>query len=158
MASKQEKLTAVCRQVRTCFNRLKAVADTLHEDLGVTASMRAVMEALADRSPQTVPAIAAAKSVSRQHIQIIMNDLDRAGLVASSPNPGHRRSPHFALTPKGRDIFKVIARREREPLARVAASMSADSLEHALAALAELNERLADELAVSSPPDHIQPS
>ena len=47
MTPKEMELMALIGQVRTCFNRLKALAEELHEDLGVNPSMRAVMETLA---------------------------------------------------------------------------------------------------------------
>ncbi len=58
MSRKAERFYATIRILRTCFNRLKSVADEMHRDLGVTASMRAVMEALADEGQQSVPEIA----------------------------------------------------------------------------------------------------
>jgi DNA-binding MarR family transcriptional regulator len=147
MTPKQEVLVSVIREVRTCFNQLKTLAERLHEDLGVKPSMRAVMESLAGGGPQTVPDIARNKGVSRQHVQNIMNSLQAAGLVEGADNPAHKRSPHFDLTAKGRAIFAVIEEREAEPLRRIASSMTTKTLVHATEALHCLNQHLASEIA-----------
>lgn len=147
MTPKENALVSVIREIRTSFNQLKTLADRLHEDLGVNPSMRAVMESLAAGGPQPVPGIAREKGVSRQHVQTIMNSLQAAGLVVSADNPAHKRSPHFDLTPAGREIFAVIEGREAEPLRRIASSMTTKTLVHASEALHLLNRRIAAEIA-----------
>ncbi len=146
MTPKERALYAVFREVRTCFNQMKFLAEQLHQDLGVKPSMRAVMEALSAQSPQTVPDIAKSKRVSRQHIQTIMNSLLTAGLVDYFDNPAHKRSPLFDLTPKGSTVFAEIKKREKEPLQRLAAAIPAQSLRHAQQALSQLNRHLIDEI------------
>lgn len=147
MPEKAKNLTAVFREVRTCFNQLKTLAERLHADLAVNPSMRAVMESLADGQPRTVPAIAANKGVSRQHIQTIMNSLLAADLVEASANPAHKRSPHFTLTAQGRSTFATIQAREQAPLQRVAAAVADEQLQRARIALHALNHLLAIEIA-----------
>jgi len=146
MTPKEKELYAVFREIRACFNQMKSLAEQLHQDLGVNPSMRAVMEALSTRSPQTVPDIAKNKGVSRQHIQTIMNSLQAEGFVDTFDNPAHKRSPLFNLTSKGRTVFAKIKEREKEPLQRLAAVMSSESLKHAQEALSQLNQHLVDEI------------
>ena len=105
------RLYAVIGDIRSCFNRLQAIANEMHRDLGVSAAMRAVMESLAQR-PQRVPQIARAKGVSRQRIQVNVDALLRRGLVELRDNPTHKRSPQIALTGRGRTAFVEIRRRE----------------------------------------------
>jgi DNA-binding MarR family transcriptional regulator len=146
MKAKEKALYDLIRQVRTCFNQLKTLAEQLHQDLGINPSMRAVMEALTLGGRMTVPEIAQSRGVSRQHIQNIMNALLADGFVAAFDNPAHKRSPHFALTEKGEQAFATIKVREKEPLKRLAATMTAESLTCAGAALADLNRQIADEI------------
>lgn len=146
-APNDRELTALIREVRTCFNQLKTLAERLHEDLGVNPSMRAVMESLATAGAQTVPEIARAKGVSRQHIQSVMNGLAQEGLVAARDNPAHKRSPQFELTREGRTVFKTIAGREQAPLSRLASTLSGPALLQARGTLASLNAQLAKEIA-----------
>ena len=147
MTSREKQLYAVFRQVRTCFNQLKALAEQLHQDLGVNPSMRAVMESLVSEGPQTVPDIAKSKGVSRQHIQNIMNALQADGFVEACDNPAHKRSPLFNLTSKGSTTFEKVQAREKEPLRHLASSMSPDDLQHAEVALANLNRHLEIEIS-----------
>jgi DNA-binding MarR family transcriptional regulator len=116
-----ERLTAL---VRRSFQRLRHVIDLLHADLGVTASMRAVLEYLSGEGDATVPRIAAAKEVSRQHIQKIVDQLLERELVKARANPGHRRSPLIALTGDGRRIFAEMRKREATLIAGLGKSLA----------------------------------
>ena len=44
--------------------------------------------------------------VTRQGAQKQLNLLLEQGLVEARPNPGHQRSPLFALTPKGSALYR----------------------------------------------------
>ena len=142
MKPKARQLYAVIRQVRTCFNLLKGLSDEMNRDLGVNASMRAVMEALSTEG-RTVPDIARARSVSRQHIQVNMDALLEKGLVESRANPAHKRSPLYSLTDRGEEIFAEIRGREAAVLEQLADGLLGRTLEAANAALDALNARLA---------------
>jgi len=61
-----------------------------------------VLHSLVSEGPQTVPQLARARPVSRQHIQQIANELMAAGFIESLPNPAHRRSRLLAITASGR--------------------------------------------------------
>jgi DNA-binding MarR family transcriptional regulator len=135
-------VTAIVAGIRACFGRLRAVADALHGDLGVTASMRAVMEAVVDGDGLTVPQIARAKRVSRQNIQVIADALAAAGLVDLVENPAHRRSPHVVLTARGKSIFREMRRRERFVLRAIAEDLTRPAAEAALETLQAIQRRL----------------
>lgn len=139
MATGARQVTALTREVRACFNRLKAFADELHRDIGVTAAMRAVMEALFEGGEQTVPAIARAKSVTRQHIQVLVNQLASAGLVATRQNPDDRRSPLVALTRKGQSLFGRMRKREKTVLTQIARALDTSDVGAAVATLETLH-------------------
>lgn len=140
--TKVRTLYQVIRQVRSCFNQLKAVGDELHKDLGITASMRAVMESLAEDGEQTVPQIARVKGVSRQHIQVNVDELAAAALVVLRDNPGHRRSPFVAMTRKGQTAFKEMRRREMKILELLAHDHRVDQLEATAKTLMKLKDSL----------------
>ncbi len=142
MTPEAANLYGLIRSVRTCFNRLKGLADDMHRDLGVNASMRAVMEATADDGDRTVPDIARAKGVSRQHIQVNADALIKAGLAEQRPNPAHKRSPLLRLTPQGRRAFDVIREREKAVLEDLAAAMPSDRIGPARETLDALNRAL----------------
>lgn len=103
--------------VRRLFHLLAGTADRAHADLGITASMRAVMETLHERGSRTVPQVAREQGVSRQHIQVVVNGLLEGGLVECLDNPDHLRSPIVRLTAAGTKACEAIRRREARLLA-----------------------------------------
>ena len=142
MAEQQNDLTALIREIRTAFNRLKSVAEELHADLDINPSMRAVLQALILNAPQTVPDIAKAKGVSRQHVQKNMNALLEKGLVHAQDNPDHKRSVLYLPTPSGNDIFAKMQVRENAPMAALAKAMANHDVAASVHLLARLNDAL----------------
>ena len=144
MKGKEQILfTALVREVRGLFHLFAAVTDDLHADLGIPAGQRAVMESLSQPGGKTVPQLANMRSVSRQHIQIIVNQLLDKGLVELTDNPAHRRSSLVQLTDKGSEAFRQIRQREKEALASLELAMSEADLETALHTLSAIREVLA---------------
>ena len=99
-------------QTRRLFQRLRSTSDELLDGTGVNASQRAVLEFLHQQQPQTVPQIDLGKSVSRQHIQTVVNDLLIHELIETVENPTHKRSPLIQLTSTGTRLFNTIQKKE----------------------------------------------
>jgi len=131
---------------RLCFHRLAAVADALHADLGINAAMRGVLESLSGGADWTVPRIARAKGVSRQHIQVTVDTLRAAGLVELRPNPAHRRSPLVVASEKGAAVFAEMRRREGRVLKELAAELTPAGITTTRDTLAALNDLLDQQL------------
>ena len=142
MTPKAHTLYQLIRHIRSGFNLLRALGDDLHRDLKVTAAMRAVMETLAEDGEQTVPQIARAKSVSRQHIQVNVDALLRKDLVVLGGNPSHLRSPFVALTQQGQSTFATMRRREADLLEGLAKGFGLEQLAQASATLGTLNQSI----------------
>jgi len=138
MKPEAKKLNAVIRDVRLCFNLLRTRADEMHKDLGVNASMRAVMESLAGGNERTVPNIARSRGVSRQHIQVIVNALTKANLVAVRDNPEDRRTFLVFLSDQGREVFGEIQKREAVELQHLSMTFTSDELRATLKTLGKL--------------------
>lgn len=102
--------------VRRLFRAMAELADGYLKAHGLAAADRAVLEFLDRDELLSVPEIAARYQVSRQHIQVTVNALLEDGFLESRPNPRHRRSPLFALTPVGRELFRKIRAAECELL------------------------------------------
>ena len=147
------ELYALFNAVRICFNLLRSLAEQMHEDLGVNPSMRAVLEALATQPGRTVPEIARARGVSRQHVQVIMNALVELGLAEAVDNPAHRRSPLFVPTARADALFAEIRRREAEPVVQLADGLPPDSVQAATKLLTELNARIRVRLTEPETPE-----
>jgi DNA-binding MarR family transcriptional regulator len=121
--------------VRRLFHALAGTADRAHAELGITTSMRAVLEILHDRGPRTVPQIARQQGVSRQHIQVVVNALLAAGLVECIDNPDHLRSPLVRLGAAGSKACEAVRRREARLLAGLAKRISGGDLKVTLRTL-----------------------
>ena len=126
--------------VRRLFHRLATEWNGLHRDIGVSARMRAILEYLNKHGPVAVPGIAREKEVSRQHVQVIVNELLEAGLVQRRTNPAHASSYLIAITPKGRRVFDRLKQRETDLVPLLSRSLkhlplgeTADALEALIA-------------------------
>lgn len=145
------KIYSVVLEVRGLFHRLAAASDALQRDLGITASQRAVLEALAERKDETVPGIARAKGVTRQHIQTLANGLLETGLIEQRPNPAHKRSPILALTPAGRKCFAEITAREKKLLRAMAPKFRRYDLASVAGCLREMSRYLESVIPAERP-------
>lgn len=142
MTEATETLVSLIREIRTCFNLLKSLAEQLGSDLGINSSMRAVLEGLGSSSGRTVPDLARERGVSRQHIQTVVNALLEENLVSVVENPEHKRSVLYLLTPGGAATFAEIQKREANPLAALACALPEDGVLQSRALIARLNEEL----------------
>ncbi len=80
----------------------------------LTAPQRRVLQFLHPHNKLSVPEIAAAYHVSRQHIQVTVNTLKRKGFLIATDNEKHQRSPKIMLTAKGRTIFSQMIMQEQK--------------------------------------------
>ena len=140
----QNSLIALIDATRLAFNQMRASADAAHVDLGITAALRAVLERLARGGPQTVPDMARARNVSRQHIQKIVDGLGEAGLIDLKANPAHKRSPLIVLSADGRKLFKIIEKREAAILTSIGKDLEGHDMAAATATLRALTGAFQD--------------
>ena len=106
------EMEALLNEVRILYHCIVQVGEQLHADESVTLGMRAVLEFLLKNGPTTVPDIARSRSVTRQHIQILVNDLLQQDLVVLQDNPLHKRSSFGALTQEGERVIRRMRKRE----------------------------------------------
>lgn len=126
------------RVVRRLFHKLGHGVSALHQDMGVSAGMRAVLESVIDGGPQTVPQMARVRPVTRQHIQGLVNELLDGGYVEYVDNPAHKRSKLVSPTERGLETFKRMRERENEVFKRVPVKATAAELEAATRVLRTL--------------------
>lgn len=80
--------------------------DRLVAPLGLTSARWQMLGAIAlADSSLTAPQVGAAMGVTRQGAQKQLNLLLAQGMLESRPNPAHKRSPLYGLTPKGRALY-----------------------------------------------------
>lgn len=101
-----------------------------------------LLRSLKDGGPQSVPALARARPVSRQHIQMLADSMAEEGLVAFKANPAHRRSQLVAITPKGERLLDELTKRLAAISDELAAGMDAKKLAAGAEVLATLSAKL----------------
>jgi DNA-binding MarR family transcriptional regulator len=109
---KTERFVAVAEQVRLLHHQLVRVAAELHADEEITVAHRAILEFLNREGATPVPAIARARGVTRQHIQVAVDALAAGGHVVLVDNPAHRRSRLVELTESGAATIARMQARE----------------------------------------------
>ena len=67
-------------------------------DVGLTLAQWRLLSLLAEERASTVSALGTQLGVSKPTITVLVQDLRRAGLVHSTPNPTDRRSARLTLT------------------------------------------------------------
>ncbi|MBM3532797.1 MAG: MarR family transcriptional regulator [Alphaproteobacteria bacterium] len=129
-------------EVLQTFHRLRAVGA---EEGAVTAGgggSWGLMRSLAEGGPQTVPALARSRPVSRQHIQKLADELTAEGLVRFVDNPAHKRSKLVELTPAGRARYKAVTARIGELADALGEGLDAKELAAAADTVARLRAKL----------------
>lgn len=115
--------------VRRLFRALAQKSNELLAESGISASDRAVLEFLYPDKKLSVPEIAERYQVSRQHIQVTINALLESGLVATEPNPRHKRSPLIALSAEGRNLFEAVLKSDNDVIVELFSNTPAEHIE-----------------------------
>ena len=109
-AANAKGATAVTQLTLTVFRlngALLSWGDRLVEPLGLTSARWQMLGAIAlAGTPLTTPQVGEAMGVTRQGAQKQLNLLLEQGLVQAHPNPAHRRSPLYVLTPEGLALYR----------------------------------------------------
>jgi DNA-binding MarR family transcriptional regulator len=135
----------VMNEVRSLMHRMTRAAQELHGGSEATAGKRGVLFSIADQGPQTVPQLARARPVSRQHIQVLVDALRRQKLVRTVRNPEHQRSPLIELTAAGVAAVKKMRTREAALLRRMRSLTTKNDLNATLRVLRAIREFLASD-------------
>ena len=129
-------------QTVSLFHLLRALAEQVHEHGELTSGLRGILRGLDQLGPQTVPQMARARPVSRQHIQLLVNQLEADGLVELVENIAHKRSRLVRLTPKGKAYLEAMYRREYDVYATLALDVPEEALRGAADVLHSLHDAL----------------
>jgi len=126
---------------------LLAAGHRLADREGLTAARWQVLGAVALAGrPLTVPQIARRMGLTRQAVQATVHRLHRDGLVETSDNLDHRRSPLISLTELGRRKYAALDRRQIAWINELSAGLKISDL----AATARLLHDLSDKLETAA--------
>lgn len=117
--------------------------DRLVEPLGLTSARWQMLGAIAlADAPLTAPQVGEAMGVTRQGAQKQLNLLCEEGMLEARPNPAHKRSPLYRLTPKGRALYAQADALWNAQAAQLAAAIPADQLEATMQTLVGILRQL----------------
>jgi DNA-binding MarR family transcriptional regulator len=134
-------------EVVSLFHLMSALTEQLHgsdaqEHGELTAGLRGVLRGLDRRGPQTVPQMARERNCSRQHIQLLVNQLEAEDLVELTENIAHKRSRLVRLTSRGKAYLEAMYHREAAFFSTLNLTIPDESLGATTAVLDALHEAL----------------
>lgn len=139
--TKTERLTTISLFVFRLNGQLIEWGNHFCQPHGLTSARWQVLGAISMApQPPTIPQIAATMGVTRQGVLKQINLLVDEGLVQPLPNPTHRRSPLYALTPIGQTTYDAIDDRWNKHVQKMAAGFTAVDLDAAVRVLSMLSQ------------------
>ncbi len=138
-------LAALIEETALLFRRLGAAAREMHGQGVRSGERRHVLKGLARVGPRTVPQLARDRSVSRQHVQALVNLLAEQGYVEFIDNPAHKRSHLVRLTPAGKEQVGETNRREARLLSGLRTGVSEAETLSAAAVVRAVREAFASD-------------
>lgn len=142
--NKSVELYEIIRLIRPVHRRLARAVEAKLDGTGITVGMRAVLEVLQETGPMSVPDLGRMLFLSRQQIQLMVNELEKQSLVRRRPNPAHRRSPLFAITEAGQTGFGEIRARENDEIEAVSDLFEQEDLRSAQRVLCAMLDHFAE--------------
>ncbi|MDQ3013548.1 MAG: MarR family transcriptional regulator, partial [Acidobacteriota bacterium] len=122
--NKESAFNVLINETSLFFHRLKIVAEEVHHQGEMSGGLRSLLRSLDKHGEQTVPQMARGRSVSRQNIQTLVNQLVDEGYIKLVENPAHKRSPFVHLTPQGKKTVDAMNRREHKLLSKSGVGVS----------------------------------
>jgi DNA-binding MarR family transcriptional regulator len=95
------ELRAVIDETIALFHRVRWVSEQIYGEAGRSLPRRGILRGLVRYGPRTVPQLARARAVTRQHTQEVVDDLVADGLAELVVNPNHARSRLVRATSGG---------------------------------------------------------
>ncbi len=124
------------------FHTVRHAAEWLHGKGRLTAGKRGILRSISKFGPQTVPQMARARFVSRQHIQTLINELLKEGLLVLTVNPAHKLSRLVRLTERGERYLNEFYQKETVAFGSIDLGVSEDELASATGILRSIRENL----------------
>lgn len=103
-----------------------------------------LLRMLRAEGPLTVSDVARMRSVSRQYIQKLANELIAEGLVTMKDNPSHRQSKFMVLTKRGERRLTELTQRLKNVTRELAPVFSVRDLRVSVGTVATLRKHLAE--------------
>jgi len=136
-----DALAALVDETILLDQRMQWVAERIYGEDGKRGTRRGLLRGLVRYGAQTVPALARARSVTRQNVQPVVDALVADGLAELAPNPRHSRSPLVVATSRGVALVAEWDRTTARVLAAVGRGLSPRDIAIAARTLRTVRER-----------------
>lgn len=120
-------LTELILTIFRANGRLLRAGDAFGKDLNLTAARWQVMGAV-DHNAKTVAQIAREFELTRQGVLWVVQALVKDGLLELTDNPDHRRAKLVRFTPRGREVYDEMDRRQKQWVNRVGGNFPAERI------------------------------
>ena len=144
IAAEPQDLELLLNELNTLALRLKQTTGPGENSGGLLSATQCVLRLLLQQGPKSVPQIARIRGTSRQNVQILVNRLQREGLVTFATNPAHRRSGLVTLTEEGKTALTSAATAEDDLVRAMAPQCSQSEVRSAVALLRRLRDGIAE--------------
>ena len=114
-----QEIEGIINEIRLAYHSLIKAFEEVHGRQGITVGMRAVLEFIDREGLRTVPQIARARNVTRQHIQTLVNQLLDQNWLEYRKNPDHKSSSLIGLTSKGKNKINAMKKVEHALYQRI---------------------------------------
>ncbi len=141
-STKSAALQSVVSNIVTCQQSLQQQGMKLGSVSNKGNSFWGVLRLLNEQGPLTVPKIAQHRNVSRQAIQVMIDEYVNEGYLKFEENPQHKRSKLVALTALGLKEFSHLSSVIFTQLEKAAQSFNKEDLQTTANVLAKLQEML----------------
>jgi len=142
-------MTGLILEVFRLNGALLEAGDGLVADIGLTSARWQVLGGIAfSDEPRPVAWVAQDMGLSRQAVQRIVNDLQKAGLVELQPNPRHARAKLVLLTKEGQRCLAQAAERQANWVEELAKDLAPADIENAVALIKATSSRLLGEKSI----------
>jgi DNA-binding MarR family transcriptional regulator len=119
-----EGVRGVVEETIALYHRLRWLSEQVYRVEARSTARRGILRGVVRYGPQTVPALAKARSVSRQHVQEVVDSLLDLGMVVLQANPAHKRSPLVCATSRGEALVKELDEIDAGVLGAVSSAVS----------------------------------
>jgi len=110
-------------------NSVSAATNSLITEAGLTTSQFAVLEVLYHAGPLCLTEIAHKILTTGGNLTLVVNNLEKRGLVQRKQSDNDRRFFSLHLTPKGKNLIAEIFPKQAAEITRVIAALSAEEQE-----------------------------
>lgn len=107
-------------------NSVSAVTNTSITDAGLTTSQFAVLEVLYHAGPLCLTEIAHRILTTGGNLTLVVNNLEKRGLVQRKQSADDRRFFSLHLTPKGKNLIAELFPKQAAQITRVIGALSAE--------------------------------